>query len=141
MRLRRFDGNPILAPNPDNPWENLAVFNPGAWYDEDRGEVFLLYRSAESHREYKCYFGLATSRDGYHFERVSDRPVLSPSEDGNDAADDRGFDTSRMGEHAYRLVAQSGLVRACPGASQPGTNGCLVAVLAFYFDFIDQRNP
>jgi len=42
----------------------LAVFNPAAWYDEENGEVLLLYRSAESHPEYKCYFGLAKSKDG-----------------------------------------------------------------------------
>ena len=33
MRLSRYEGNPILAPNPNCPWEDLAVFNPGAWYD------------------------------------------------------------------------------------------------------------
>ncbi len=68
MKLERFPGNPILSPHPDHPWEDLAVFNPAAWYDADRGEVLLLYRAAESHPDYKCYFGLATSRDGYHFD-------------------------------------------------------------------------
>ncbi len=86
MKLTRFEGNPILAPNPDNDWEDLAVFNPAAWYDQQRGEVMLLYRAAESHPEYKCYFGLATSKDGYSFQRVSDEPVLSPSVDGFDAS-------------------------------------------------------
>jgi len=27
MKLQRFDGNPILSPEPQHPWENLAVFN------------------------------------------------------------------------------------------------------------------
>ncbi len=72
---------------PSGPsWEDLAVFNPAAWYDEKAGEVLLLYRAAESGPEYKCYFGLAKSRDGYHFERVSDEPVLSPSVEGFDGA-------------------------------------------------------
>ncbi len=86
MKLTRYEGNPILSPKPENDWEDLAVFNPAAWYDEDRGEVMLLYRAAESHPEYKCYFGLATSKDGYTFERVSDEPALSPSIDGFDAS-------------------------------------------------------
>jgi len=30
MKLTRYDGNPILSPNPANYWEDLAVFNPGA---------------------------------------------------------------------------------------------------------------
>jgi predicted GH43/DUF377 family glycosyl hydrolase len=86
MKLQRYGGNPILSPHPDHPWEDLAVFNPAAWYDEKAGEVLLLYRAAESGPEYKCYFGLAKSRDGYHFERVSDEPVLGPSVEGFDGA-------------------------------------------------------
>ncbi len=86
MKLKRYDGNPILSPKPENDWEDLAVFNPAAWYDEERGEVMLLYRAAESHPEYKCFFGLATSKDGYTFKRASDEPVLSPSVDGFDAS-------------------------------------------------------
>ena len=34
MKLQRYDGNPILSPNPANHWEDLAVFNPAAWYDK-----------------------------------------------------------------------------------------------------------
>jgi len=64
MKLERFPGNPILSPHPKNPWESLAVFNPAAWYDATKKEVLLLYRAAESGPEYKCYFGLAKSRDG-----------------------------------------------------------------------------
>jgi predicted GH43/DUF377 family glycosyl hydrolase len=86
MKLTRYEGNPILSPHPDHPWEDLAVFNPAAWYDEERREVLLLYRAAESGPEYKCYLGLAKSRDGFHFERVSDQPVLSPSVEGFDGA-------------------------------------------------------
>ena len=86
MKLQRFVGNPILSPHPDHPWEDLAVFNPAAWYDAEKREVFLLYRAAESGSEYKCYFGLATSKDGYHFERASDEPVLNPSVEGFDGA-------------------------------------------------------
>ena len=41
---------------------NLAVFNPAAWHDEATGEIRLLYRTAESGPEYKCWFGLARSR-------------------------------------------------------------------------------
>ena len=86
MRLQRYAGNPILRPDPTHPWEDLAVFNPAAWYDPDKHEVLLLYRAAESHPEYKCYFGLAVSKDGYTFERVSDEPVIGPSVDGFDAS-------------------------------------------------------
>ena len=86
MKLRRYEGNPILYPNAANQWENLAVFNPAAWYDEDKKQVILLYRAAEAAPEYKCYFGLAVSKDGYHFERVSNQPAFNPSIDGFDAS-------------------------------------------------------
>ncbi|NLH17291.1 MAG: glycosidase, partial [Phycisphaerae bacterium] len=39
MKLKRFAGNPILSPHPDHPWEDLAVFNPAAWYNEEKREV------------------------------------------------------------------------------------------------------
>ena len=38
MKLKRYEGNPILSPHPDHPWEDLAVFNPAAWYDERKGK-------------------------------------------------------------------------------------------------------
>lgn len=105
VQLERFPGNPILLPHPDHPWEDLAVFNPAAWYDEATGEVLLLYRTAESGPEYKCWFGLARSRDGYHFERVFDEPVLSPSGEGFDGATIQDPRMVRMGEWYYVTYA------------------------------------
>lgn len=83
MRLKKYENNPILKPNTENEWENLAVLNPGAWYED--GTFYLLYRAAGDNRDHKIHLGLATSKDGYHFERVSEEPVLSPSKDGPDA--------------------------------------------------------
>ena len=105
MKLERFKGNPILSPHPGHPWEDLAVFNPAAWYDEEKREVLLLYRSAESHPDYKCYFGLATSKDGYHFERMSDQPVLSPSVEGFDGATIQDPRIIKMGDWFYVTYA------------------------------------
>jgi predicted GH43/DUF377 family glycosyl hydrolase len=105
MKLQRYDGNPILSPHPKHPWEDLAVFNPAAWYDEKKKEVLLLYRTGESHADYKCYFGLATSRDGYHFERVGDQPVLSPSIEGFDGATIQDPRLIKMGDWFYVTYA------------------------------------
>jgi predicted GH43/DUF377 family glycosyl hydrolase len=105
MRLERFAGNPILSPQPDHPWESLAVFNPAAWYDEARREVLLLYRAAESGPEYKCYLGLARSPDGFHFERVSDRPALDISGDGFDGATLQDPRIVRIGDWFYVTYA------------------------------------
>ena len=105
VKLRRYAGNPILSPHPDHPWEDLAVFNPAAWYDQQQGEVLLLYRAAESGPEYKCYFGLAKSADGYNFQRVSDQPVLGPTLEGFDGATIQDPRIVKMGEWFYVTYA------------------------------------
>src|SRR3989344_6051599 len=83
MKLTKYKGNPVLLPNPKNAWERSVVCNPGACYD--KGTVYLLYRAAGTDKEHKIHFGLATSKDGFKFKRVSEEPVLSPSADGYDA--------------------------------------------------------
>jgi predicted GH43/DUF377 family glycosyl hydrolase len=105
MRLKRYEGNPILCPHPEHAWEDLAVFNPAAWYDAQKREVLLLYRAAESHPEYKCYFGLAKSKDGYRFERVSDQPVIAPSVEGFDGATIQDPRMVKMGDYFFITYA------------------------------------
>ncbi len=105
MKLNRYEGNPILSPNPANGWEDLAVFNPAAFYDADKREVLLLYRAAESHPEYKCSFGLAKSKDGVHFERVSDKPAMDVSVEGFDGATIQDPRITKMGDWFYITYA------------------------------------
>ena len=119
MKLQRYDGNPILSPHPDHAWEDLAVFNPAAWYDETTGEVLLLYRAAESGPEYKCYFGLAKSQDGYHFERVSDRAGAQPERRGLRWGDDPGPAHGQDG----RLVLRHLCLPALPVRAVLGSRG------------------
>lgn len=82
FRLEKYPDNPILRPNASNPWENLAVCNPGVWYEA--GTFYMLYRAAGDEPEHYIHFGLAKSRDGVHFERCGDAPVFGPSIDGPD---------------------------------------------------------
>jgi len=83
FQLQRCSANPILKPNPSNVWEEKVVLNPAAYYED--GTFYLYYRAAGNDKEHKIYIGLATSKDGIHFERTSDNPVLSPQELGFDA--------------------------------------------------------
>jgi predicted GH43/DUF377 family glycosyl hydrolase len=83
LRLKKWDKNPILHPRPGSYWEGGGVLNPGAYYDN--GKVSLLYRASGTNPDCVIYIGLAESKDGFHFERVSDEPVLAPSADGFDA--------------------------------------------------------
>ena len=62
----------------------MVTTNPGAWYDQETGRVSLLYRAAGSDAEHVVRLGLATSDDGYNFQRY-DQPAISPSRDGADA--------------------------------------------------------
>ena len=83
MKLEKFSGNPILSPNPRQAWESLVVCNPGVIHD--RGTFKMLYRAAGDDSDHVIRFGLATSKDGFHFRRAQKDPVLSPSTDGEDA--------------------------------------------------------
>jgi predicted GH43/DUF377 family glycosyl hydrolase len=82
MKLRKFKKNPIISPNPDNQWENLATFNPAAWYEN--GRFYLLYRASGDDDDYVVRLGLAVSEDGYNFTRETE-PVFCPSENGYDS--------------------------------------------------------
>ncbi len=83
MKLHKWKNNPILKPTGKGDWEKIAVLNPSAWYEN--GKVYLLYRASGEMDDWKIYLGLAESKDGFHFERVSDKPVFSPAEKGFDA--------------------------------------------------------
>ncbi|TRX59950.1 glycosidase [Fulvivirga sp. M361] len=105
MKLKKGSNNPVLIPNPTNSWESLAVCNPGAWYED--GVFYLLYRAAGHDDTHYVHFGLATSSNGFDFERVSTEPVFSPSIDGPDAGcveDPRivKFDDKYYVTYAYR---------------------------------------
>lgn len=104
VQLRRYANNPIISPNPKNDWESSVTTNPGAWYDQNSGEVKLLYRAAGSDADHVVRFGLAISRDGYNFERF-DSPSLSPSKNGADAGCLEDPRIVKMGDYYYITYA------------------------------------
>lgn len=83
MKLKKYECNPIVTPNPANDWESLVTCNPGVIYDN--GKFYMLYRAAGNDPEHVIRFGLATSTDGFSFTRESDTPVFGPSADGYDS--------------------------------------------------------
>ncbi len=105
FQLKRFHGNPILSPNPANAWEALVTTNPGAWIDPESGDVCMLYRAAGHDPQHRVVLGMARSKDGYHFERCSDRPVFEPSADGFDAGCVEDPRVIRIAEHYYITYA------------------------------------
>ena len=59
MKLKKYEKNPIIAPNPANAWENLVTCNPGVIYDD--GRFYMLYRAAGDDKEHVIRLGLAVS--------------------------------------------------------------------------------
>ncbi|MDD3114042.1 MAG: hypothetical protein PHT56_06620 [Candidatus Izemoplasmatales bacterium] len=84
MKLNRSEQNPILSANPKNEWENMVVLNPAVIFDDQRQEFVMLYRAAGDTEKHYIYLGLATSKDGIHFTRQSDKPILEPDYEGAD---------------------------------------------------------
>ena len=73
MKLRRYEGNPILKPKPENAWESENVFNTAVVYDH--GLFHLLYRAMG--KDGISRIGYAVSTDGFNFFRF-DKPVFTP---------------------------------------------------------------
>ena len=102
LRLQRVSQKPILRPRQDIPWEKDAVFNCAAVYDD--GLFHLLYRAVAHNPDdlNRSSIGYAWSRDGVHFERLSE-PVLSPGlvpEESQGVEDPR---ITRVGDTYYML--------------------------------------
>ena len=108
MKLKKYEKNPIIAPNPANAWENLVTCNPGVIYDD--GRFYMLYRAAGDDKEHVIRLGLAVSENGFDFRRVGNSPVFGPSADGPDGGcveDPRivKFDNEFYITYAYRAHA------------------------------------
>lgn len=78
IKLERVSDQPILTPNPNNPWEAGAVFNCAAVYKDDL--VHLIYRATDitskgSQGRYTNHLGYAVSSDGINFNRLNE-PIL-----------------------------------------------------------------
>ncbi len=73
--MRRFEGNPILAPVVNHAWESRVVFNPAAVYLDKR--VHILYRAIGE--DGVSRLGYASSLDGYHIDERLPHPVFEPT--------------------------------------------------------------
>ena len=76
FKLTRCPDNPILKPEPRNPWVSKVVLNPAMLYED--GVFYLYYRAAGHDDTHHIHIGLATSTDGVHFTRTSTDPLLTP---------------------------------------------------------------
>ena len=103
MKLTKYAGNPIVSPKAENEWESLVTCNPGVFYDNET--FYMLYRAAGNDKEHVIRFGLATSKDGFHFERFSDVPVFSPGTDNFDSGCVEDARIVKFGDEYYITYA------------------------------------
>lgn len=86
--LARYEGNPILRPIREHPWESEYVLNAAAI--AIGGKVYLVYRAYGADRISRL--GLAVSPDGFHFTERLDRPIFEPKS----PAEARGCEDPRL---------------------------------------------
>lgn len=104
MKLIKYENNPILKPG-KNDWESLCVLNPAVIYSEEEKAFYMLYRAAGNDKQHYIHLGLAKSLDGFHFERLSDKPVLSPDINGADGGGVEDPRLIKMGDWYYLTYA------------------------------------
>lgn len=105
MKLKKYEHNPVLKPNPARSWESLVTTNPAAWYDEEQDRVILLYRAAGDDEDHEVNIGLAYSRDGVHFERALDHPIFAKHEGCWDQGSVEDPRIVKMGDYYYITYA------------------------------------
>ncbi len=82
MKLKRYQGGPILEKKEEHDWEKGSVFNPGMVYED--GFFRMVYRATndvhpDQEGAYISSLGYAESADGIHFNRFEE-PIIAPTE-------------------------------------------------------------
>ncbi|MCK4256056.1 glycosidase, partial [candidate division WOR-3 bacterium] len=74
MRLKRYEGNPIITPIEGNEWESKTVFNCAAVHLD--GKVHIVYRARD--KEDISRLGYAVSKDGFKIDERLKEPIYTP---------------------------------------------------------------
>jgi len=77
VKLKRFEGNPIISPRSWVNWEVNGTFNPAAVYED--GKVHLIYRAMS--QENTSQMGYASSLDGFNIIERINEPIYVPREE------------------------------------------------------------
>ncbi len=81
LNFKGYDQNPILTPGELGSWDDLYVVC--CYVLEYDDTIFLYY--AGSHSKGGSSLGLATSADGYYFDKYPGNPILTGDQQGYDA--------------------------------------------------------
>jgi len=110
--MARFEGNPILRPVPEHPWESRYVFNPAMF--ELEGKIHYIYRAMGE--EMISRLGYACSKDGCTIDERLPYPIFEPAtpEEVRGVEDPRVTvigDTCFMTYTAFAETSQIGITR------------------------------
>lgn len=106
MKLKKFEGNPILSPIKEHGWEAKMVFNPAVYYNDG---VHIVYRAMD--REGISRFGYAFSKGGYGIDERLDHPIFVP-EDNFECHGVEDPRITKIGDTLYMVYAGFDGVRA-----------------------------
>ena len=101
-RIKRFAGNPIIAPRPGVLWESRGTFNPAAIDLGDK--THILYRAISA--DNISAIGYAASSDGLSIDERADKPIYSPRADFERKNEGGGYGCEdprimKIGERVY----------------------------------------
>lgn len=114
MVLKRFKGNPILAPIKENSWESFMAYNAAVIYEG--GKVHILYR-AQGSKTGVSRIGYASSKDGFHIDERLSEPVFGPDPMGDlESAGTEDPRLTRIGDRIYMNYSAYGTTTGmeCP---------------------------
>ncbi|MFP4105795.1 MAG: glycosidase [Phycisphaerae bacterium] len=111
MKLKRYEGNPIVAPGKWH-WRGVVTFNPGVILEED-GTFYMLERACSSLAPLYCQFGLLRSSDGLHFEHVVDYPVFTAEQLGTPRGTVEDPRLVKIGDTYYMTYVHRNYVANC----------------------------
>ena len=124
LNIRRYEGNPILGPNPALSWAGHEARNPGVVFDGT--QFHMVFTTTPEPNNGEIYLGYACSSDGIHFD-VADTPFMRPDPDP-DAFDHANVEDARitqMGGDFYIAYAgrSHNLKSFAKGERRIGPNG------------------
>lgn len=129
-KLTRYEGNPLLEPVAQHPWEAKAVFNPAILQAENK--TFIIYRSLSN--DDTSTMGCAISQSGVHIDERLPDPVYVPrapfemrKNNGGSGCEDPRL--TRIGDRVYMCYT------AYDGVDNPRV--ALTSIL--YDDFVNKK--
>ncbi len=94
--MKRYDGNPILQPIAQNPWESKLVFNAAAILLENK--IHILYRAIGN--DSVSRLGYAATSDGYTINDRLSTPIFEP----NGEVEQHGCEDPRLSIFGEKMV-------------------------------------